>query len=125
MKASKSKKPSAILEEEESHLRSSILSLKERYTTLSDDNVFVLWFLLARITRDESAARKAMTGGSGDGGMDAVYFDHKRDTVFIVQGKFREQLNAGVESGKDVSAFASLAKTSTDQNRRLTSFSVT
>lgn len=56
----------------------------------SPDNKFVLWFLAAYTGEDPNSKtlRDAITGGTGDGGIDAVYINTNAKRVVLVQGKY-------------------------------------
>ncbi len=90
-------------------LRREIVDLRERYPKLAEDDLFVLWFLRAFVTDDESQAVQALTGGSGDKSVDAVFLDDSTKTVVIVQGKYRRAIGVGNEKRSDVIGFAHLA----------------
>jgi AIPR protein len=90
-------------------LRAELEDLKFRFRALPDDQLFVLWFLLASLVEDDDVAARAVTGGAGDKGVDGVLVDHRTKGVFVVQGKLRESVNAKAESRSDVTSFAQLA----------------
>ena len=68
---------------------------------LSADNAFVYWFLMYNYD-DEKLADKAITGISGDKGIDAIWIDYERETVNILQAKFRKQWGGTTETRSDV-----------------------
>lgn len=72
-------------------LKRELDSFRENFPQLSNDELFVLWFLRAFVTEDEKAAVDSLIGVSGDKGVDAIYIDDKARDVFIIQGKYREQ----------------------------------
>jgi hypothetical protein len=86
-----------------------ITEWRKRYPTLGEDNIFVLWFLRAYLTENESVAANAVCGGVSDKGIDAVLVDNNARTVFIAQGKYRHKLGQLVEKRSDVLAFADVA----------------
>lgn len=90
-------------------LQREMAELGDRYPRLADDELFVLWFLRAFVTADEKAAASALCGGAGDKSVDGVVLDEAAKTAFIVQGKYRKDVNAKQESRPDVLAFAQLA----------------
>jgi AIPR protein len=90
-------------------LRREIADLRERYPKLAEDDLFVLWFLRAFVTDDERQAVQALTGGSGDKSVDAVFVDDSTKTVVIVQAKYRRAIGVGNEKRSDVVGFAHLA----------------
>ncbi len=98
--------PSNVTEKD---LRVELAEFQERYPKLTEDEVFVLWFLRAFLTGEEEEAAKALSGGSKDKGVDAVLFDDETKTVFIVQGKYRRGIGTGTEKRGDVTSFAQLA----------------
>ena len=91
-------------------LRLQVEDLRGRFPQLSDDHLFVIWFLCAYLTDDERRASDAITGGSRDKDVDAVYTDDSVQTVFVVQGKYRQKVMAKSESRNDVTEFARLAR---------------
>jgi hypothetical protein len=99
--------PTARLNEND--LRRELGEFKERYPKLGEDELFVLWFVRAFITDDETLATAALCGGSHDKGVDAVLVDEPARIVFIVQGKYRKTLGGKNEHRGDVAGFAQLA----------------
>lgn len=93
----------------ERDLKRELVELQERFPKLSDDELFVLWFVRAFLTEHEEEAASSLTGGSGDKGADAVLSDDGAEVVYIVQGKYRQKMAAKRESRGDVMAFAQLA----------------
>jgi urease gamma subunit len=94
----------------EQDLRREIEDLKDRHPSLKDDELFALWFLLAFVTDDEKQARSALTGASGDKGVDALLIDDKAKQVVVVQSKFRQKLGKGGEGHAALMSFAALAR---------------
>ncbi len=94
----------------EADLRREVRSYRDHLQLLADDEAFVVWFLRAFITEDEQAARAALTGGSGDKGLDAVFVDDEAKRVFVVQGKYRKGIAEKSEKRTDVLQCASLAR---------------
>lgn len=90
-------------------LRNELDSFKEIFPKLSDDELFILWFLRAFVTEDEQAAVDSLTGVSGDKGADAIYIDEKAKDVFIIQGKYREKISKKNEKREDITSFADIA----------------
>jgi hypothetical protein len=82
---------------------------ERRFPRLRNDALFVAWFLRAYVTDEEQQAVDALTGRTGDKGVDAVLIDDKIRAVFLVQGKLRESLMRSSESRNDVLGFAQLA----------------
>jgi hypothetical protein len=70
-----------------------------------EDEKFVFWFLKAHLSEKEEAGIKAIVGGSGDKGVDAVYIDEEAQKVYVIQGKFRQTLGMKQEPRKDLKAF--------------------
>jgi len=60
-------------------------------------------------------------GGPRDKSLDAIFVDEPAKKVFIVQGKYRQRLNGATEHRSDVTAFADLANTFSD-NEAFASF---
>jgi hypothetical protein len=71
--------------------------------------LFTLWFLRAYITENEDEAAKAVVNGPNDKGIDAIFVDDKARTVFVVQAKYRKQLQKISEKSGDVTKFADLS----------------
>ena len=90
-------------------LKDEVRQIKKVYPKLTDDEGFVLWFLHAHLVGSEEEARKALTGGSGDKSIDAIYLDEGAKQAYIVQGKFRQSLNRATEKRSDLIAFADLS----------------
>ena len=90
-------------------LKKELDSFREIFPQLSHDELFILWFLRAFVTEDEKAAVDSLTGVSGDKGADAIYIDDKARDVFIIQGKYREQMAKKSETRGDVTSFADIA----------------
>jgi AIPR protein len=89
-------------------LREELRDLGSRFRNLSENDLFVLWFLLADLVEDEDVAARGLVGGSGDKNVDAVFVDDSASTVFLIQGKFRLSINKKAEHRSDVVAFADL-----------------
>jgi hypothetical protein len=79
-------------------------------STESDEDLFPVWILLTLATAHERQAAEAICGGSWDRGVDALLTDQATATVWIVQGKFRQQPDGGYETADDSRGFAQLAK---------------
>jgi len=90
-------------------LRRELSDFRDRYAKLGEDELFVLWFLRAFVTEDESAAARALCGGPRDKGIDAVLIDESARIVFLIQGKYRKGVGAKSEHRGDVIGFAQLA----------------
>jgi hypothetical protein len=99
----------AITHPSEIDLRRELADFHDRYPKLGDDELFVLWFLRAFVTDDESIATSALCGGPRDKGVDAVLIDDLARIVFVVQGKYRQKVVAKTEHRGDVAGFAQLA----------------
>jgi hypothetical protein len=92
-----------------SNLRTTIGELSDRYSHLSSDDVFSLWFLRAFVTSSEQQASSAVVGGSGDKSNDAILIDDAAKCVFVVQSKYRKSLGKTNEQRSHVIAFADIA----------------
>lgn len=90
-------------------LRRELGDFRDRYPKLGEDELFVLWFLRAFVSEEESAATSALCGGPRDKGVDAILVDDPARIVFVVQGKYREKISTKTEHRGDVSGFAQLA----------------
>jgi hypothetical protein len=89
-------------------LREELKDFGTRFRGLTENDLFVLWFLQAYLVDDEDLAARGLVGGSGDKSVDAVVIDDRARTVFLVQGKFRLSINQRAENRSDVVAFADL-----------------
>lgn len=90
-------------------LKSEIQDLQARYRALTEDHLFVLWFLHAYLVDEEDSAARALAGGPNDKGIDALLLDESSESVFLVQGKFRATIGRKSEARGDVTSFASMA----------------
>jgi len=93
----------------ETHLKRELEDFRDRFPRLTDDELFMLWFLRAFVTESEKEAADALTGCSGDKGCDAVLIDDNAQTVFIAQGKYHAKISEATENRADVISFADLA----------------
>jgi len=91
-------------------LRRELNDVHAQFPKLADDELFVLWFLRAYVTDDLEGAAKALTGGAGDKGVDAVFIDENARQVFVIQGKYSQKVSAKTETHSDVLSFAYLAE---------------
>lgn len=99
-------------------LQAELTELRSRHSTMPDDDLFVLWFLLAFVTDDEAVAAKAISGRAGDKSNDAILIDDATKTVVLVQGKYRQKLGKGREKRADVQTFADLGKRLTTEDAK-------
>jgi len=83
-------------------LKDEIYQIKHEYPKLKEDAAFVLWFLRSQLTDSEDEAKKALTGETGDKGIDAIYFDHQNKVAHLIQGKFRQSPGQVNEKRTDV-----------------------
>jgi hypothetical protein len=90
-------------------LQSEVTEFQRRFPRLSDEDSFVAWFLRAYLVEQDGQAVGALTGGSRDKGIDAVWIDENAHRVFVVQGKYRKKLLGKAEVRNDVLSFADLA----------------
>lgn len=96
-------------DQELKQLRNELRLFRDEYPKLSDDDLFVVWFMFAFVTGDKAAAVAALTGHSSEKNIDAIHVDHRAKLVSVVQGKYRKKLLASGESRADVLDFAGLA----------------
>jgi hypothetical protein len=96
-------------DQELEQLRGELSTFHDECPKLSDDDLFVVWFLFAFVTGDKASAVAALTGHSGEKGIDAIHIDHTARLVSVVQGKYRKKLLSARESRPDVLEFAGLA----------------
>ncbi|MCH7811718.1 MAG: hypothetical protein IH958_03720, partial [Chloroflexi bacterium] len=90
-------------------LHRELTEYRERYPKLADDELFVLWFLRAYVAESDAEAAAALCGGPRDKDADAVLIDERERLVFVIQGKYREEIAAKNEHRGDVMGFAQLA----------------
>jgi hypothetical protein len=106
-----------------SSIESELNELRFQYTKLKNDDLFVLWFLRAYIVNNLKEAADSIAGGSKDKGIDAVYIDDDARAVFIIQGKYREEINKKSENRADIISFVQLAEEIFDpENKRFKEF---
>lgn len=89
---------------------------------MGEDDLFVLWFLRARVTESEEQASAALVGNAGEKAVDAVLIDEQAKTVVLVQGKYRKGMGQKSEKRSDVLAFAELAERLWDSPRNYREF---
>jgi hypothetical protein len=111
----------AIPKTSDTDLRRELDEFHYRYPKLSDDDLFILWFLRAVATETETDAAAALCGGSGDKNVDAVLIDERQRIVFIVQGKYHKRVGIKTERRNDVVGFAQLAVDLYGDNKVFTS----
>lgn len=97
-------------DQELKQLRSELSTFHDEFPKLSDDDLFVVWFLFAFVTGDKASAVAALTGHSGEKGIDAIHVDHTARLVSVVQCKYRKKLMSASESRPEVLEFAALAE---------------
>lgn len=102
-------------------LKTEIAEMRERFPRLQDSDLFVAWFLKCFVTEKEEEAISALVGGPRDKSLDAIFVDEPAKKVFIVQGKYRQRTGGALEHRSDVTAFAELAHTFSD-NEAFASF---
>src|SRR4051794_23371549 len=91
-------------------LRAELSEFEDRHPSLSEEDLFVAWFMRAYITDDENAGVKAVAGGPRDKSVDGIFVDHAARTVFAVQAKYRRVLEAKTEDRNDLLGFAHVAE---------------
>jgi hypothetical protein len=87
-------------------LRMVLKELKYKFTKLVDEDLFVLWFILASIKDDDQQAADAITNGPNDIGLDAIFIDDPARIVCLVQGKYRREIGKKNEVRGDILDFA-------------------
>jgi len=90
--------------------RDTRADIRSRFPHLKPDDAFVLWFLVAYLIDDEDQGAKALVGGAGDKGIDAIWIDESAKAVFVVQAKFRETLGQRSENRNDVLGLLEVAR---------------
>ncbi len=99
-------------------LKAQLNELGQKYSRLSAEDLFVMWFLRAYLTDDPETAAKAITNGPKDKGLDAVLIDDSARGVFLVQGKYHKSLYKNSEKRTDVVDFANIASVLLGPDRR-------
>lgn len=83
------------------HLKDEVRQLQHARGGLRDDAAFVLWFLHT-LTDQGEPAREALTGRTGEKGIDALLIDDRARQVHVIQGKFHSRLGTNDEKRNDV-----------------------
>jgi hypothetical protein len=91
------------------YIKKEVKEIAHQVVGISPDNAFIVWFLRAFFTDNQSQALCSLTGGARDKGIDAVHVDHEARTVFVVQGKFHQGEIAPNEDRSALIAFADYA----------------
>ncbi len=91
-------------------LQQEVAAFRDRFPNLTDEKLFVVWFLRARVTECEDAAADAVCDGPKDKNIDAVLIDDATKSVFIVQGKYRKTPGVRPEKPNDVRSFAQISR---------------
>ena len=111
---------SAVKSDNLSDLKREVREITEAQN-LKPDEAFVVWFLRAFVTgtqdRDDRTLQ-ALTGGTGDKNIDAIYVDHDPSVVFVVQGKYHTSLTPRAEPRSDLITFAHLSEAFSEQEFR-------
>ena len=89
----------------------------EEFTQVSEDNLFVSWFLRAYLTESDQAAIEGAIGGVGDKSIDGILIDDKARVVYIIQAKYRKARFNKAEPRSAVIDFASIAQTISDPSK--------
>ena len=98
-------------------LQSELKELSYKFPKFKEEDLFVLWFLLAYITDDEQMAADSITNGPNDKGMDAIFIDDPARIVCLVQGKYRREIGKKNEARGDIIGFAQMAHTVGDSKK--------
>src|ERR1017187_2240379 len=92
-------------------LQKELESFAEQCPKVSDDNLFVTWFIRAYLTENDEEAVKAVTGAPRDKGIDGILTDSAARVVYVIQAKYRRLRFGKAESRSGVIDFATLAQT--------------
>jgi hypothetical protein len=92
----------------EHELASAVTEIQTRHPAMARDKAFVFWFMQAFVTEETSRIIDSVIGGKNDKNIDAIYVDDGVRSTFIIQGKYRTNLNRR-EERSDIIAFASVA----------------
>lgn len=85
-------------------------TLHEVHPKLSDEDLFLLWFIKAYLTDDDKLAVGAITNQSEDKNIDAVFIDETPKIAYIIQSKYRKSLGEKPENRSEVVDFAQTAQ---------------
>ncbi len=94
-------------------LKEEIRHVRTRHPELSEDNAFVLWFMLAYLTGEEERALQSLVGASRDVNVDALFIDDEQRFIYVLQGKYRTRTKPARENRNDVIALADLGRSLT------------
>jgi hypothetical protein len=92
-------------------LRTELDAFAEQCPKVSEDNLFVTWFLRAYLTENDEDAIKAVSGASGDKGIDGILTDNSARVVYVIQAKYRRARFEKPEPRSGVIDFAAIAQT--------------
>jgi hypothetical protein len=90
----------------EKDLKNEITDMQERYPHLQHTELFVAWFMKCFVTEKEEDAIAAFVGGPRNKSLDAILIDGSARTLFVIQGKYRQRSNGGLEHRADITSFA-------------------
>jgi AIPR protein len=95
------------------YVSEEVEGLKRTSGVTDTHGAFLLWTLKDHFDLDETAAQKAQTfSGSGDSGIDALWYDESRKRLTIIQAKTSEPLTSlksfGTDAARDLDAALSL-----------------
>lgn len=82
------------------------LKNNHQYAALKDDELFVLWFIRAYFTTNDTLAAGAICGGPNDKNIDAILIDQDEKYIAVIQGKYRQKFGAKSESRQSIKDFA-------------------
>jgi hypothetical protein len=86
----------------------SLLDVLESYPNRNNyygpNSLFLAWFLDAYLLNNSDDSLAALTGGTGDKNVDALWIDYKSKNIYILQGKLRESSSKN-ENRNDVLNF--------------------
>ena len=89
-------------------LKRSVSEIRNQHPELQPDQAFIYWFMQAFITEESNAVKNALVGGSNDKNIDAIYIDDAVRSVYVIQGKYRTNVNK-TENRSDLIAFSKVA----------------
>jgi hypothetical protein len=84
------------VKEKLAQLRTELSAFAEQCPTVSEDNLFVTWFLRAYLTESDEEAIRAVSGASRDKGIDGILTHAAARVVYVIQAKYRRMRFVGI-----------------------------
>jgi hypothetical protein len=74
--------------------------MREQFIYSKDQQLLAAYSLSVEAFAEIDQAANSITDGFGDNGIDAIYYDDTRYNLWIVQSKFIQKLNGGIDTGE-------------------------